>query len=224
MSSRNAFDLPRAGDIGEGAVGTETVNAFNENRCEPFGVHVATTGHRNTDQSEFQLLSFFSVCSGHQRNEEIIITFILPYFCVCRSPSIQIHRYFETLPEEKVPKIDSIGERYREKQIAYQLPKQDLALSYCKHIEPQHNASYEDFVTARNELALDIGYVTDATVTTNCVECDGKIQSGDMAVIAPKFRDEVSLIGFDLDSRKHHAHCPLTLFHFFFFRFGFALN
>lgn len=92
-----------------------------------------------------------------------------------------------------MPKIDSIGERYREKQIAYQLPKQDLALSYCKHIEPQHNASYEDFVTARNELALDIGYVTDATVTTNCVECDGKIQSSDMAVIAPKFRDEVSL-------------------------------
>lgn len=91
-----------------------------------------------------------------------------------------------------MPKIDSIGERYREKQIAYQLPKQDLALSYCKHIESQHNASYEDFVTARNELALDIGYVTDATVPTNCVECDGKIQSGDMAVIAPKFRDEVS--------------------------------
>lgn len=93
-----------------------------------------------------------------------------------------------------MPKIDTIGEKYREKQISYQLPKQDLALSYCKHIEPQHNASYEDFVTARNELALDIGYVTDATVTTtNCVECDGKIQSGDMAVIAPKFRDEVSL-------------------------------
>lgn len=111
------------------------------------------------------------------------------------SPVIgQIQRYFESLPEEKVPKTDSVGERYREKQISYQLPKQDLALNYCKHLEPQHHASYEDFLAARNELALDIGYVTDATVTsTKCVECDGKIHSGDMAVIAPKFRDEVSL-------------------------------
>lgn len=122
-----------------------------------------------------------------------------------------------------MPKIDSIGERYREKQISYQLPKQDLALSYCKHIEPQHNASYEDFVTARNELALDIGYVTDATVTTNCVECDGKIQSGDMAVIAPKFRDEVSLfvsIKVDLFTqsnlhelkRSQYSHSHLSFF------------
>lgn len=70
---------------------------------------------------------------------------------------IQIQRYFDTLPEDKVPKIGSTGERHREKQLAYQLPKQDLSLSYCKHIEPQNQSSYEDFVAARNEIALDIG-------------------------------------------------------------------
>lgn len=90
-----------------------------------------------------------------------------------------------------MPKIDSPGERYREKQISYQLPKQDLALNCCKHIEPQHNASYEDFVAGRNEIALDIAYVKDATQTTNCVTCDEEIVQGDMAVIAPKFRDQV---------------------------------
>ena len=69
----------------------------------------------------------------------------------------QIQKYFASLPEEKVPKIGSNGERLRDKQLAFQLPKQDLSLNYCKHIEPQNRASYEDFVTARNEIALDIG-------------------------------------------------------------------
>lgn len=83
-------------------------------------------------------------------------------------------------------------------------------MSYCKHIEPQNRASYEDFVAARNEIALDIGkneiviekknitsnnfflgYVKDAPHTTNCVNCDERISQGDLAVIAPKFPDQV---------------------------------
>lgn len=49
------------------------------------------------------------------------------------------------------------GERYRDKQLLAQLPKQDLALTYCKHVALEHHNSYEDFVSARNEIALDIG-------------------------------------------------------------------
>lgn len=30
-------------------------------------------------------------------------------------------------------------------------------MAYCKHVDTQHRASYEDFVSARNEIALDIG-------------------------------------------------------------------
>lgn len=71
--------------------------------------------------------------------------------------SSRINRYFEQLPLDKVPKIGSEGARYREQQISYQLPKQDLSLEHCKHLEDLHEASYEDFVTARNEIALDIG-------------------------------------------------------------------
>lgn len=71
--------------------------------------------------------------------------------------SNKIQRYFDSLPEEKVPKIGTTGDRYRDKQLAYQLPKQDLAMNYCKHVEEEHRASYEDFVSARNEIALDIG-------------------------------------------------------------------
>lgn len=51
MSSRNAFDLPRAGDVGEGTTGSEAVDTFNENRCKSFGIHMVAAGHCNTIKS-----------------------------------------------------------------------------------------------------------------------------------------------------------------------------
>jgi len=74
---------------------------------------------------------------------------------------LQIEEYFQQLPPGKVPRLGSPGEKYRDKQLMLQLPKQDLALAYCKHVETQHHPSYEDFINARNEIALDIGYVKD---------------------------------------------------------------
>ncbi|XP_061395126.1 prickle planar cell polarity protein 3-B isoform X1 [Musca vetustissima] len=105
--------------------------------------------------------------------------------------SSRINRYFEQLPVEKVPKIGSEGARYREQQISYQLPKQDLSLEHCKHLEDVHEASYEDFVTARNEIALDIGYIKDAPHDEHCAHCEGEINVGDMVVAAPKFVESV---------------------------------
>lgn len=78
----------------------------------------------------------------------------------------QIEQYFRGIPSEKVPKIGTAGEKYRDKQLVTQLPKQDLALAYCKHVDPVHYTSYEDFVTARNEIALDIAYAKELTATT----------------------------------------------------------
>lgn len=95
------------------------------------------------------------------------------------------------MPENKVPRINTPGVRFREQQLSYQWPKQDLALQYCNHIESQNNASYEDFVVARNEIALDIAYVKDITgKPSTCINCDNDVD--DLAVIAPKFGDEVS--------------------------------
>lgn len=107
----------------------------------------------------------------------------------------QVRHYFDSLPVDKVPKINTVGEQYREQQLSYQWPKQDLALSYCHHIESQNSGSYEDFVGGRNEIALDIAYVKEVVGSSNspldCVNCDENIDQGDMAVIAPKFRDQV---------------------------------
>lgn len=71
----------------------------------------------------------------------------------------QVEEYFSMLPEKSVPRLGTPGERYRDRQLAFQLPKQDLARAYCRHLNPKHASSADDFMAARNEIALDIGSV-----------------------------------------------------------------
>jgi len=77
----------------------------------------------------------------------------------------QVEEYFGELPAKLVPVIGSAGERHRDRSLAQQLPKQDLALTYCRHVEPSQVACYEDFVHARNEIALDVGYAQEVAAS-----------------------------------------------------------
>jgi len=54
---------------------------------------------------------------------------------------------------------------------AYQLPRQDLALAYCRYVETQNHTSYQDFVAARNDIALDIAYVKENNGNRPLVSC-----------------------------------------------------
>ncbi|XP_064489395.1 prickle planar cell polarity protein 3-A-like isoform X3 [Ornithodoros turicata] len=102
--------------------------------------------------------------------------------------SSKIEEYFAQLPNHKVPRLGTPGEKYRDKQLIVQLPKQDLALAYCKFLEQEYHRAFEDFVNIRNEIALDIGYVRDALdATLDCLKCSGALPKGEVAVIAPKF-------------------------------------
>lgn len=92
------------------------------------------------------------------------------------------------LPKEKVPKIDSDGEKYRELQLNYQLPKQDLALKHCQHIESQHSVSFQDFIEARNDIALDVAHPLDGIPEKSpCYKCEKILPGGSLAVLAPRF-------------------------------------
>lgn len=64
------------------------------------------------------------------------------------------------MPEHQIPLLGSDGETYRNQQLIYQLPKQDLTLSQCKYLDKEFVALFENFVNSRNESALDIGYVS----------------------------------------------------------------
>ncbi|XP_013135805.1 PREDICTED: testin-like isoform X1 [Papilio polytes] len=82
---------------------------------------------------------------------------------------------------------------WRIRALAMQLPKQDLSLSHCQHIDEQHRKQFEDFVAARNEIALDIGLACQHHgASIECMGCNKPIRSGSIMVQAPRIGEEVA--------------------------------
>ncbi|GFR32615.1 prickle planar cell polarity protein 3 [Trichonephila clavata] len=105
----------------------------------------------------------------------------------------RIEEYFSQLPNHLVPQLGTPGEKYRDRQLILQLPKQDLAAAYCKFLEKDFVKNFEDFVNTRNEMALDIGYVRDHLERdTECKRCSGDLSMGELCVVAPKLGEDVS--------------------------------
>ncbi|KAG1667299.1 Protein espinas [Nymphon striatum] len=120
---------------------------------------------------------------------------------------IVIEEYMQQLPNHKIPRLGSQGEKYRDRQLMLQLPKQDFALAYCKFLEKSNYQSYEDFVNARDDIALDIGYAHDGlehpmvnsfilcyllfdhSNPRNANRCQELMEIGDVAVVTSKFGD-----------------------------------
>ncbi|XP_018349456.1 PREDICTED: zinc finger protein 850 isoform X4 [Trachymyrmex septentrionalis] len=102
-------------------------------------------------------------------------------------PSHKVEEYFSMLPEIAVPRLGTPGERHRDRQLAIQLPKQDLARAYCRHLDPKHASSADDFMAARNEIALDIGSVQEILERDlECGVCESSLKYGSLAVSASK--------------------------------------
>ncbi|XP_034941042.1 four and a half LIM domains protein 3 isoform X5 [Chelonus insularis] len=102
-------------------------------------------------------------------------------------PPHKVEEYFSMLPEISVPRLGTPGERHRDRQLATQLPKQDLARAYCRHLDSRHYASADDFMAARNEIALDIGSVQEVLERGHeCGVCHEPLKYGSLAVMASK--------------------------------------
>jgi prickle len=57
-----------------------------------------------------------------------------------------------------VPKLGTPGEKWRERALMYQMPKQDISESYCKYLSGDlAKRRYKEFIKERNTKALDIG-------------------------------------------------------------------
>ncbi|VDO84584.1 unnamed protein product [Heligmosomoides polygyrus] len=100
----------------------------------------------------------------------------------------KVEEYMAQLPNHIVPRVNSSGEKHREKQLLTQLPRQDLSVAYCRHLGSQTERKvYEEFINARNEIALDIGYVAaNIPKSMECHKCRGILERNEMAVVAPK--------------------------------------
>ena len=101
-----------------------------------------------------------------------------------------VHMYFSALPQEKVPYVNSMGEKYRVKQLLYQLPPQDSETSHCQSLSSEEQREQRLFSSQRKREALGRGIVkqlpTTATERLSCEGCQDSMSSGAIYVSADK--------------------------------------
>ena len=87
---------------------------------------------------------------------------------------MQVHLYFSTLPEDKVPYVNSVGEKHRIKQLLHQLPPHDNEVRYCNNLSEDEKKELRLFSAQRKRDALGRGTVKQIPVTIQCPSsCDG---------------------------------------------------
>ncbi|KAG2460341.1 PRIC1 protein, partial [Polypterus senegalus] len=101
----------------------------------------------------------------------------------------QVQLYFSCLPEDKVPYINSPGEKYRIKQLLYQLPPHDNEVRYCQALSEEEKKELQMFSTQRKKEALGRGTIKLLPRTlmhSVCNQCGENINGGEIAVFASR--------------------------------------
>ncbi|KAG7281064.1 hypothetical protein CRUP_027601 [Coryphaenoides rupestris] len=99
----------------------------------------------------------------------------------------QVYQYFSCLPEDRVPYVNSPGERYRIKQLLHQLPAHDSESQYCNSLDDEEKKELRVFSQQRKRENLGRGVVRLFPVTMTggiCQQCGHQISGGDIAVFA----------------------------------------
>ncbi|XP_055602834.1 protein prickle-like [Uranotaenia lowii] len=99
----------------------------------------------------------------------------------------QVHLYFSAIPEDKVPYVNSIGERHRVRQLLQQLPPHDNEVRYCHSLTDEERKELKLFSAQRKREALGRGTVKQLATNQLCYGCGECISSGDMGVCASRF-------------------------------------
>ncbi|XP_068104465.1 prickle planar cell polarity protein 3 isoform X3 [Hyperolius riggenbachi] len=102
----------------------------------------------------------------------------------------QVHQYFRCLPEEKIPYVDSPGDRYRLRQLLQQLPPHDSEARYCCSFQGVEEEELLTLFSQKRKLEnLGRGAVRPVPKSTNgtvCQKCGHQINGGDVAVFASR--------------------------------------
>ncbi|KAG5835735.1 hypothetical protein ANANG_G00247170 [Anguilla anguilla] len=101
----------------------------------------------------------------------------------------QVHQYYSSLPEDKVPYVNSPGEKHRIKQLLHQLPPHDNEVRYCNSLDDEEKRELKLFSNQRKRENLGRGNVRPFPVTMTgaiCEQCGGQINGGDIAVFASR--------------------------------------
>lgn len=101
----------------------------------------------------------------------------------------QVQLFFSCLPEDKVPYVNSPGEKFRIKQLLYQLPPHDNEVRYCQSLSEEEKKELQMFSVQRKKEALGRGTVKllpRNLLNSVCEHCGESINGGEMAVSASR--------------------------------------
>ncbi|XP_068132660.1 prickle-like protein 1 [Hyperolius riggenbachi] len=101
----------------------------------------------------------------------------------------QVQLYFACLPEEKIPYVNSLGEKYRIKQLLYQLPPHDNEVRYCQSLTEEEKKELTMFSTQRKKEALGRGNIkllSRAAMHAVCEQCNEKINGGEIGIFVSR--------------------------------------
>ncbi|XP_036432193.1 LOW QUALITY PROTEIN: prickle-like protein 1a [Colossoma macropomum] len=101
----------------------------------------------------------------------------------------QVQLYFSCLPEDKVPYVNSPGEKHRIKQLLYQLPPHDNEVRYCQSLSEEEKKELHMFSVQRKKEALGRGtlkLLPRTMLHVICEHCGENINGGEMAVFASR--------------------------------------
>ena len=74
----------------------------------------------------------------------------------------KVEEYMEQLDNNKIPRVGSAGEKYRDVQLVVQLPKHDLSELYVRHLKtPGQKQGFHDFRVGRDAEAMGIAQAGD---------------------------------------------------------------
>ncbi|GCB64522.1 hypothetical protein scyTo_0004622 [Scyliorhinus torazame] len=84
----------------------------------------------------------------------------------------QVQLYFSCLPEDKVPYVNSPGEKHRIKQLLYQLPPHDNEVRYCQSLSEEEKKELQLFSAQRKKEALGRGTIKQLPRVQMHTACD----------------------------------------------------
>ncbi|KAM3910787.1 prickle planar cell polarity protein 3 [Leptodactylus fuscus] len=153
----------------------------------PWDDHGSATSPQDLERSLCQMVGAQRLSSGESSSDTAFEKY------AWAPPGLtpeQVHQYFRCLPEDKVPYVQSIGERYRLRQLLRQLPPHDSEARYCCSFQGVEEEELLTLFSQKRKLEnLGRGSVRPVSRTmsgTVCQKCGHQISGGDVAVFASR--------------------------------------